>query len=151
MTRQKTIDQAKARAEALSERAKAKQAEFKKLQEKLLEKTVWLEKHGETFDSGLKAIDANQLLSGNGQSETSSVATDMSDGNEIEVHEFTNPETHIRVVTDDYTEIGNEFNVFDSHFKIGKPILLEGPKGSGKSLAAHKWASDRKLPTMTLA
>jgi len=66
-----------------------------------------------------------------------------------EIHEFTDPATHIRKVGDEYTEIGNEFNVFDSHYAISKPILLEGPKGCGKSLAINKWASLRGLPTIT--
>jgi midasin (ATPase involved in ribosome maturation) len=73
----------------------------------------------------------------------------VSDGNTTEIHEFTDPATHIRIIDDDYTETGNEFHVFDSHFEIGKPILIEGPKGCGKSLALAKWASERGLPFIT--
>lgn len=68
---------------------------------------------------------------------------------EPEIQSFTDPELHMKKVEDEYTVIGNEFNVFDSHYEEGKPILLEGPKGCGKSLAAAKWSSLRKLPTIT--
>ena len=149
MTQQKTIDQTKARTEVLSKRAQAKQAELLKLQKNIDSKVAWLEKHGETFDGGLNVIGKIQLPSENGQSKTSEVTAYVQDGNEIEVHKFTDPQNHIRVIADDYTEIGNEFNVFKSHYNVGKPILLEGPKGCGKSLALAKWASDMKLPYIT--
>jgi MoxR-like ATPase len=61
----------------------------------------------------------------------------------------TDPENHIRDCTAHYVEVSDEFTVFDAHFEREEPLLLEGPKGCGKSLAVAKWATMKKRPIIT--
>lgn len=53
----------------------------------------------------------------------------------------TDPSQHIRTVSSHYVEVSDEFTLFDAHFEANEPLLLEGPKGCGKSLAVAKWAT----------
>jgi len=58
-------------------------------------------------------------------------------------------DSYIRTVDATYHEVGHEFDTFDSHLESGEAILLEGPKGCGKSLAIAKWCSIRGIPFIT--
>ena len=58
-----------------------------------------------------------------------------------EVHGNTDPSSYVRKITAHYTEVKDEFMLFDAHFESTEPLLLEGPKGCGKSLAVAKWCS----------
>ena len=58
-------------------------------------------------------------------------------------------DSHIQTVDQPYHEVGNEFDLFDSHLESGEAILLEGPKGCGKSLAIAKWCYVRRIPFIT--
>ncbi len=44
-----------------------------------------------------------------------------------------------------YKIIRNEHLIFDAHLSSGVPLLLVGPKGTGKTLAIANWASKKKL------
>jgi len=59
-----------------------------------------------------------------------------------EIHGNTDPMSYIRKITTNYTEVKDEFLLFDAHFESTEPLLLEGPKGCGKSLAVAKWCSN---------
>ncbi len=55
-------------------------------------------------------------------------------------------ESHIITTAPDYTELRDEFRIYDAHTQSGVSLLLNGPKGIGKTLSIAKWASNKKLP-----
>tara|TARA_R110002167_G_scaffold3197_7_gene15415 strand:- start:409 stop:1590 length:1182 start_codon:yes stop_codon:yes gene_type:complete len=65
------------------------------------------------------------------------------------IHGNTDPASYVRKITAHYTEVKDEFMLFDAHFDSTEPLLLEGPKGCGKSLAVAKWCSMREIPFIT--
>ena len=45
-----------------------------------------------------------------------------------------------------YVEVHSEFKVFDAHMKSGIPLLIQGPKGIGKTLGLAKYAEKKRCP-----
>lgn len=54
-------------------------------------------------------------------------------------------ERYILRETPSYRVTKNEHAIFDAHLQSGVPLLLVGPKGTGKTLAIANWASKKKL------
>ena len=54
--------------------------------------------------------------------------------------------SYIQLNVPRYIEIHNEFKVFDSHVKSGIPLLIQGPKGIGKTLGIAKYAEKKRCP-----
>jgi len=48
--------------------------------------------------------------------------------------------------TPNYVTVGAENEIFDAHLDSGVPLLLVGPKGTGKTLAVANWAAKKKIP-----
>jgi len=65
------------------------------------------------------------------------------------IHGNTDPESYVRKVVADYTEVKDEFMLFEAHYDSTEPLLLEGPKGCGKSLAVAKWCSNTEKAFIT--
>ena len=53
---------------------------------------------------------------------------------------------YIVVAVPEYVEVHGEFKVFDAHMKSGIPLLIEGPKGIGKTLGLAKYAEKKRCP-----
>ena len=45
-----------------------------------------------------------------------------------------------------YVELHDEFSTYDAHMNSGIPLLIEGPKGCGKTLSIASWASKYRCP-----
>ena len=67
-----------------------------------------------------------------------------------DIHANTDPQQYMRKISTPYTEIKDEFTLLDAHFEISDPLIFEGPKGCGKSLALASWASARGIPMMVI-
>ncbi|MBT7150789.1 MAG: AAA domain-containing protein [Thiotrichales bacterium] len=54
------------------------------------------------------------------------------------------PEDHYVREVPAYHEIRNEFKIYDGLLASRKPLLIQGPKGIGKTLSIAKWVSSKK-------
>jgi len=50
----------------------------------------------------------------------------------------------------EYIEWQGEFEVYESHLENGRPLLLMGPKGIGKTLSLAKFACERGIPIIQM-
>jgi hypothetical protein len=99
---------------------------------------------GEASVNGATGSVKNVLATGVPEKETTS------SGNEnVAILDDIDYDSYLHTVNVDYHEVGNEFDIFDCHLDCGEAILLEGPKGCGKSLAIAKWCSLRGIPFIT--
>lgn len=55
------------------------------------------------------------------------------------------PEEHLITECPKYVELQNEFSIFDAHLKNGYPMLITGPKGTGKTLGIANWGFHKKV------
>ena len=53
------------------------------------------------------------------------------------------PEDHYVRKVPAYHEIRNEFKIYDGLLASRKPLLIQGPKGIGKTLSIAKWVSKK--------
>jgi len=57
-----------------------------------------------------------------------------------------NYKNYVIRTTPNYVTVGAEHDIFDAHMDSGVPLLLVGPKGTGKTLAVANWAAKKKIP-----
>lgn len=67
----------------------------------------------------------------------------------MEIHGNVDPKKHMRNISANYVQVGDEYTTFQAHFNLSEPLLLIGPKGCGKSLAIASWASGEEIPFIT--
>lgn len=73
-----------------------------------------------------------------------SVIPRPTDGKGYEVIDV-RPEEHIISSCPNYVELQQEFSIFDAHLKNGYPMLITGPKGTGKTLGLANWGFHKKV------
>jgi MoxR-like ATPase len=71
----------------------------------------------------------------------------LQDGDSIQCQKVpVDVEKYIITSAPHYVEIHNETKVFNNTLKSGIPLLIEGPKGIGKTLGIASWASKLRCP-----
>ena len=116
--------------QGLEKRLQVRQAAFKLTADEIERKREFL------INKGMKISESKISLP---DSHDTNIETPTS--SEIRVVGNTDPSKHMNKVNAHYVEVSDEFTLFDAHFESGEPLLLEGPKGCGKSLAVAKWAT----------
>jgi len=67
------------------------------------------------------------------------------DDQNIKTH-YAPPENYLITGVPNYVVLNGEFEMFDAHLESNLPLLLQGPKGTGKTLSLASWAEKRGMP-----